>query len=504
MLNRPASSSLIKLLSSLVVLSMFVQELPAADWKFTLKCADQVRREPFTGRVYIFFQKGGRSEPRNGMNWFNPLPFIALDVENWKPAEPLRLSAATPKLLCFPKPLGDLDLTDFQAQAIVRLNPTEREVGGGPGNGFSPAVKLEGNLEAKPIELTVDKVVPPIEFPKLDRCREFVVRSELLSRFHGREVSLRAAVQLPESYQNSPDRRYPSIFTIPGFGGTHFDAARGGPVKEKNQEGVEFLRVMLDPSCPLGHHVFADSANNGPVGRALVEEFLPAFDKEYRSVAAATARFLTGHSSGGWSSLWVQITHPEVFGGTWSTSPDPVDFLAFQTVNIYQASANLYRDDIGGRRPLGRNGAIVMLWADSFCDMETGLGDGGQLRSFEAVFSQRGPDGHPIKLWDRRTGAIDHAVAESWKPYDIRLKLVQEWAELGPKLAGKINVFMGSQDTFYLENATENLKVALKDLGSDAVVEILPGKTHFNLFADGLNLRIRNEMTAAFLKHHKP
>jgi hypothetical protein len=504
MLNRPASPSLIKLLFSLVVLFVFVQELPAADWKFRLKCTDQIRREPFTGRVYIFFQKGGRSEPRSGMDWFHPIPFIALDVENWKPAEPLQLSAATPKLLCFPKPLGDLDLRDYQAQAIVRLNPTERDVGDGPGNAFSPAVKLVSSLEAAPVELTVDKLVPPVVFPKLDHCRELVVRSELLSRFHGREVSLRAAVQLPATYKDTPDRRYPTIFTVPGFGGTHFDAARGGPVKEKNQDGVEFLRVMLDPSCPLGHHVFADSANNGPVGRALVEEFLPALDKEYRTVAAPTARFLTGHSSGGWSSLWVQITHPEAFGGTWSTSPDPIDFIEFQTVNIYQPSANLYRDDIGGRRPLGRNGATVLLWADNFCDMEAGLGDGGQLRSFEAVFSQRGSDKHPIKLWDRRTGAIDHSVAESWRPYDIRLKLVQEWPVLGPQLAGKIHVFMGSQDTFYLEGATQRLKVALKDLGSDAVVEILPGKDHFNLFADGLNLRIRKEMTAAFLKHHKP
>jgi hypothetical protein len=491
-------------LCALLFLVLSGQHASAADWKFALKIAPEIHQKPFTGRVYVFFQKGGSGEPRNAMDWFHPLPFIALDVENWQPAQALQMSAATPKLLSFPKALGDLELNEFRAQAIVRLNPTERDVGDGAGNGFSPPVKLVEAAALRPIELTVTKLVPQTVFPSSDHCREMIVKSELLSRFHGRDVFLKAAVHLPASYKNAPNRRYPVIFNVPGFGGTHFDGGRERPTKEQNLEGVEFVRVMLDPSCPLGHHVFADSANNGPVGQALVEEFVPALDREYRTVAAATARFLTGHSSGGWSSLWIQITHPDVFGGTWSTSPDPVDFLDFQTVNIYQPSANLYRDNVGGRRPLGRQGQRVLLWADDFCDMETGLGDGGQLRSFEAVFSQRGPDKQPVKLWDRRTGAIDAAVAETWKRYDIRLKLVQAWPTLGPKLSGKLHVFMGAQDTFYLEAATKRLKVALQEIGSDAVIEILPGKDHFNLFADGLNLRIRQEMTAAFLKHHKP
>ncbi|MDB5392281.1 MAG: putative esterase [Planctomycetaceae bacterium] len=494
----------IKSLFVAFVLAISTRDLSAADWKFTLKIAPQIRQQPFTGRVYVFFQKGTKSEPRTGMDWFHPIPFIALDVNQWQPAEPLLISAATPKLLSFPQPLGDLQLAGFRAQAIVRLNPFEREVGEGAGNGISNPVPLVDNQDTRPIEFTIEKLIPEPVFPKRDHCRELIVRSDLLSRFHGRDVSLKAAVHLPASYSTFPARRYPVIFMIPGFGGTHFDGAGDAPVKETNQEGVEFIRVNLDPSCPLGHHVFADSANNGPVGQALVQEFLPALDKAYRTVAAPTARFLTGHSSGGWSSLWVQITHPESFGGTWSTSPDPVDFRDFQTVNLYQPSANLYRDNVGLRRPLGRHGTQVLLWADDFCDMETGLGDGGQLRSFEAVFSPRGPDRQPRILWDRRTGAIDQSVAADWKQYDIRLKLVAEWQTLGPKLAGKLHVFMGSQDTFYLEPATHRLKEALKDLGSDAVIEILPGKDHFNLFAGGLDLRIRQEMTAAFLKYHKP
>jgi len=478
--------------------------LQAADWKFEIKQKPGLREEPYSGRVYIYFQRGKNVEPRNGMDWFRPIPFIALDVKNWSPKDALRLSAATPQILSFPKPLGDLDLSGFRAQAIARFNPLERDVGTGPGNGFSPAVDLGEPDDSKLIELTIDELIPESVFLESEHCRELVVKSKLLSEFHGREVTLKGAVQLPTSYTTSPKRRYPVILEVPGFGGTHFDVANEGLVKEKNREGVEFLRVTLDPSCPLGHHVFADSANNGPVGRAFIEEFLPALDREYRTVAEPTARFLTGHSSGGWSSLWLQTTYPEVFGGTWSTSPDPVDFQDFQRVNLYQPSVNLYRDEVGKRRPLARQGSQVLLWTIDFCDMEAGLGDGGQLRSFEAVFSPRGDDQQPRKLWDRRTGAIDRTVAESWIRYDIRLQLVQNWPQLGPKLAGKLHVFMGTMDTFYLDGATERLKATLAELGSDAVVEMLPGKNHFNLFSDGLNLRIREEMTDAFLKHHKP
>jgi len=475
----------------------------AADWKFKITQAVDLRQEAFTGRVYIFFQKTDKGEPRNGMNWFHPIPCIALDVENWRSGESIQLSAGTPKLLSFPKPLGDLDLAGTSTQAVARFNPFDREIGSAAGNGYGPAVKLGDSAET-PIEIAIDKLIPSAPFPDSDTCKELAVKSTLLSAFHDRNVTLRCAVQRPASYDTLPARRYPVILEVPGFGGTHADAARRRPVQEMNQDGVEFIRVTLDPSCPLGHHVFADSANNGPVGRALIEELIPALDREYRTVPAATARFLTGHSSGGWSTLWLQTAYPDSFGGTWSTSPDPVDFQDFQRVNIYQPSVNLYRDELGQPRPLARDGSKVLLWTQDFVDMETILGDGGQMRSFEAVFSPRNPQGRPKNLWERRTGAIDRTVAEAWMRYDIRLRLIQDWPTVGPRLNGKLHVFMGSEDTFYLEGATIRLKTTLADLGSDAVVEILPGKNHFNLFSNGLAQRIRKEMTDAFLKHHKP
>jgi hypothetical protein len=136
-------------------------------------------------------------------------------------------------------------------------------------------------------------------------------------------------------------------------------------------------------------------------------------------------------------------------------------------------------------------------------DMEEVMGHGGQLRSFEAVFSERGPLGQPRRLWDRKTGAIDPAVAKSWEKYDIRLTLDRNWKELGPKLAGKLHVYMGEEDTFYLEGATRLLKESLTNLKSDAVVELFPKKNHGNLVDAALRKRINEEMAAAARKLEK-
>jgi hypothetical protein len=107
-----------------------------------------------------------------------------------------------------------------------------------------------------------------------------------------------------------------------------------------------------------------------------------------------------------------------------------------------------------------------------------------------------------LRLWNRKTGAIDTALARQWEKYDIRLVLERQWPELGPKLAGKLHVFQGDLDTFYLEGATKLLKESLARLKSDAVVEIIPGKDHGNLLTPELNQRLRAEMVQAFLKNH--
>jgi len=487
--------------------------LEADSRSFRIEFTKSVHSKPFTGRVYVIFSRRQR-QPRTGPGWFNPEQFVARDVQNWKPGVPLEFSTKSKgslggggglkagPILGYPGPLADMKLSGYRAQAVARFNPHDREIGVGPGNGFSQIIPLGDDDPQDLVAFQISELVPPNRFKETRWSKLLVVPSKLLTGFHKRPVSSRAAVILPASYYDQPKRSYPVIFSIPGFGGTHHGASLQRPVAEMNDGGVEFLRVTLDPSCPLGHHVFADSANNGPVGKALTTELIPALDKQFRTISNRSARFLTGHSSGGWSSLWLQVTYPEIFGGTWSTSPDPVDFRDFQRINLYRKGENMYVDPEGKRRPLARVDGRVLLWYKGFADMEWVLGHGGQLHSFEAVFSPRGLNGKPRLLWDRKTGRVDLETARTWEQYDIRLVLERNWKTLAPRLKGKLHVFMGDIDTFYLEGATIRLKQALADLGSDAVVEIHEGRDHSNLLRGGLRRRIRKEMTSAFLSAH--
>jgi S-formylglutathione hydrolase FrmB len=261
------------------------------------------------------------------------------------------------------------------------------------------------------------------------------------------------------------------------------------------------IHVMLDPDCHHGHHVFADSANNGPCGKALIEELIPAIEKRFRGIGKPAARFVTGHSSGGWSSLWLQVAYPDFFGGCWSTSPDPVDFRDFQKINLYVPAENMFNDQANKRRPIARRSKEPALWYRDFSDMEEIMGHGGQLASFEAAFSERDANGQPKRLWNRKTGAIDPEVARSWEKYDISLVLERNWKTLGPKLAGKLHVYMGDMDNFYLDGATKLLREQLARLKSDARVELFAGYDHSTILNSptlGLRRRIAREMAAKF------
>jgi hypothetical protein len=188
------------------------------------------------------------------------------------------------------------------------------------------------------------------------------------------------------------------------------------------------------------------------------------------------------------------VTYPDFFGGVWSTAPDPVDFRDFQRINLVKPDTNMFTDPQGQPRPIARRGAKAALFYKDFSDMEVVMGHGGQLASFEAVFSPRGPDGKPRALWNRASGDIDPEVARSWEKYDIRRVLEKNWPQLAPRLAGKLHVYMGEEDTFYLEGATALLKETLKKLGSDAVVELFPKRNHSNLIDGDLRKRINQEM----------
>jgi S-formylglutathione hydrolase FrmB len=262
----------------------------------------------------------------------------------------------------------------------------------------------------------------------------------------------------------------------------------------------EMIYVLLDESLPTGTHEFADSVNNGPWGTALVSELIPWLESKYRMDAKPEGRLLTGHSSGGWATLWLQITHPEFFGGTWSTSPDPVDFRDFTGPDIVDAQpgSNFYLKPDGSPWMMVRMHGKDAESLGDYARQERVLGDyGGQMSSFEWVFSPRGNDGRPLPLFDRVTGAIDPAVAHAWEKYDISRLLRDHWTTLGPQLKGKIHIYVGSADSFHLESSVGLLDQQLKKLGADAGFTYLPGRTHFDLYDGGLSIQIAQQMYSA-------
>lgn len=463
---------------------------------------DPAITQSFTGRVYVMLSTR-TPEARNGPSWFGPEPFYAIDVKDWKPDSPLKFDD---NALNFPTPLSQLTAGTYHIQAVMRLNQDSPKIGSAPGNAYSASIQQAINPQSGALELRIDRIVPAIEFAETDRIKLVELRSAALSDFHGRERITRAAIILPDGYDlpENKDRKYPALYWIGGFGSDHYSARFLHRGWSQLGHDDHIFRVVLDPLGYGGHHTFADSENNGPVGTALVQEFIPHLERTYRLVAAPYGRFLSGHSSGGWTSLWLQVAYPDTFGGAWAIAPDPVDFRDFQRIDLYKPGVNMYVDESGANRPIARSGENPFLWYKDFAQMEHVQGEGGQLRSFEWVFSRRGDDGKPMMLFDRATGAVDSKVAQSWKRYDIRLLLEAQWPLIGPKLdnGAKLNVFMGELDTFYLDGATRLLQQSQKGLGSKAVIEIEPYKDHMTIASGPLRQRIDNEVVAVFTRHH--
>lgn len=333
----------------------------------------------------------------------------------------------------------------------------------------------------------------------------FRIQSDLLTAFWGRPMHVEAGVVLPPDHK--PEEAVPICYIVHGFGGSADRAWRDGPgLIEKMRGGYpRMIHVYLQAQFPMGHHEFADSVNNGPWGAALTGEFIPAIEKRFAPGADARRRFLTGHSSGGWSSLWLQVTYPAVFNGTWSTAPDPVDFRDFIGIDIYN-DVNAYSHSNGEPVQLVRRDGKWAMTLKEYTERERERKPvGGQMYSFNAVFSPRGEDGAPMRLYDWETGAIDRSVAEAWKRYDIGLILRGRWKELGPKLRGRLKVWIGTQDTYRLEGAVKRLKADLAALGSDAEILLVEERDHGDLsqphpthWPDGMPARIHAEMLARF------
>jgi enterochelin esterase-like enzyme len=470
--------------------------------RFQVSVNAALASEPVSGRLLIFMTNETKPVEMIEPDFLNPrsVYLTGLEVHNLEAGKPIEVD---PDVLSFPAPFSSAPAGDYQLMALLDLNHSYTYNGAGAGDLYSE-VKTVHNLNpasSKTIELTLARRVPEQKVSDTDSVKLITFESPSLTKFWGKPIQMEAGVVLPPSYAKNAAARYPTVYLVHGYEGNHLEAWQRGPelVQEMTTGKLpEMIYVFLNASCPLGHHVFADSVNNGPWGHALTTEFIPYLEKHFRMDARPSGRLLTGHSSGGWSTLWLQVNYPEVFGGTWSTSPDPVDFHKFTGPDLTKTPPqNFYRDASGKPYNLVRFHGKEIMTLEEYSHLERVEGYyGGQMASFEAVFSPRGADGQPMPLFDRDTGRIDPFVQKSWERYDINRILRQNWARLAPRLRGKLHVIVGTADTFHLEEAVYLLRDTLKSLGSDARIEFIEGRDHFDLYDGGLFDRIAREMYA--------
>ncbi|RZZ85001.1 alpha/beta hydrolase [Pseudoxanthomonas winnipegensis] len=409
--------------------------------------------------------------------------------------------------IAFPAPFSTLADGDYLVQAVLDVDHSYNYTGRNGGDLVSavtpvtldkgkplPSLSLAQTLPTKSDPWALSPRAPEAVRAALPQAKahsfDASMTSPALSAFWGRDIQLRARVLVPPGYDAKAATRYPTVYVTHGFTGD-YDSFAGSIVTTwdamARQQMPAMIWVFLDQATPTGTHEFADSVNNGPWGTALTEELIPALEKQYRMDAKPSGRFLTGHSSGGWATLWLQTRYPKLFGGTWSTSPDPSDFHDFTGVDLYAPNANMYRRPDGSAVPLVRDAGKVIATAETFIKLERVLGPyGGQMASFEWVFSPRGVDGAPMPMFDRDTGQVDPKVVAYWKAhYDIAARVAAQWPQLRPDLDGKIHVIVGTADTFYLDGAAHKFQAVLDGLHARSDFRFLDGRTHFDLYKEG-------------------
>ena len=483
------------ILASLGLLQGSFLELKA-NVVFNVDVSSAVSSKPVSGRLLIFMTQSPQqlNVVQPSMMQLDKVWVSAKEIRNMLPGKPASIDA---DLLSYPALFSSAKPGDYQIMALLDLDHSFSYSQMGPGDFRSEVITVRSLSE--PISLTLTKRVEddhPVA--DTDSIKLITFQSPMLSAFWGRPILMKAGVVLPPGYASSKEK-CPTVYKIHGFGGSYRGAWQSGPaLLNKMSSGTqpEMIYVYLDGTCPLGHHEFADSANNGPWGQALTKEFIPYLESKFRMDALPKGRLLTGHSSGGWSTLWLQVNYPDFFGGTWSTSPDPVDFRSFSGTDLTKLpAANFYRDPNGRQRNILRYQGKDMFSWDQYARFEKVTGPyGGQMASFEAVFSPRGEDGRPMEIFDRETGEIDPFVQKAWERYDISRLLVKNWNTLGPKLRGKLHLVVGSADNFHLEEAVYLLRDTLAKLGSDATFEVAEGRDHMDLYQSDLADRIAKNM----------
>lgn len=496
------------LLSVLLVLPVagaFAATVTAAPTVFHVRLAE-VSDAPLSGRLLVFAKALGAAdkEPLASVDRDQiDTHAVAIAAQEVVHLDRGAIVALDADVVAFPKPFSQLEPGRYAVQAVLDRDHSYNYTGRGPGDVVSGVIEM--NLPGDAARhLTLATVVPesdPLQplpnVPAALRERYGMAAADihsldfsspLLSRFWGRQVALRGWVVTPPDYAAHPDQRYPAVYFTHGFGGTlrslhDTSVARWDEMKQGKTPPM--IWVAIDQSSPTGTSGFVDSVNNGPWAQALTAELIPFLERQYRMDATPSGRLLTGHSSGGWAALWLQVSFPRLFGGAWPTAPDPSDFHDFLGVDLYASGANLYREPDGSPRPLALDQGKTLVAIEDYARREVVLGAyGGQMASFDWAFSPRGPDGRPLPMFDRTTGAVDPTVIAYWREhYDVAERLRRHWSELeGDRLDRKIHLTVGTEDQFHLQGAARRLEATMKALGAEPDFRYVEGRGHFDLY----------------------
>ncbi len=492
--------------------------------EFSVSFPDARSRQPLDGRLLVLLSTDSKAEPRFQIN-DGPNTQIALgqDVENWKPGTKVRVG---PAAVTYPlESLSQLKPGKYTVQALLHRYETFRRSDGhtvklpmdrgegqqwnrAPGNLYSNPVEIEIRPQGRrPIEILLDQEIPPIPPPADTKYIKHIrIQSERLTRFWGRPMHLGAHVLLPEGFDEHPEARYPlAIFhghfpaDFDGFRTTPPDPNLAPDYSERfklsgynrivQQEAYDFYKQWTSPGFPrmliveIQHanpyyddSYAVNSQNLGPYGDAIMYELLPEIEQRFRGIGQGWARFTYGGSTGGWEALAVQLLYPDEFNGTFAACPDPIDFRAYTVIDIYKDKNAYYVEGPHQRVPRPGKRDYLGHVSATLRDMnryEAVLGSrsrsGQQWDIWEAVYSPVGPDGYPQRIFDKQTGAINPKVAEYWREnYDLRYILERDWAKLGPKVQGKIHIYCGDMDNFYLNNAVYLMENFLKKAANPA------------------------------------
>ncbi|MDP3312768.1 alpha/beta hydrolase-fold protein [Lutibacter sp.] len=502
-----------KIIASFIVLSIFISCKPALETESKIAIAvsysDEMSTKKLDGRMLLMLSTNNKEEPRfqigEGLN--NQLIF-GMNVDQLTANQEVNFDET---VFGFPiESLQNIKPGTYYIQALLHVyetfnletgqtvklpmdNGEGQQWNKSPGNLYSKPVKIEvGEKGIENLSIVLDQIIPEIPQPEdTEWIKHVKIKSEKLSKFWGKDMYLGAHILLPKGFNAHPEAKYP-LMIFHGHFPSNFGGFRTTP-PDKNltpeyserfsldgyniieqQEAYDFYKRWNEPDFPrfiiieIQHPTpyyddsyAVNSASQGPYGDAITFELIPYIEKQFRGQGEGWSRFLYGGSTGGWEALAVQVKYPDEYNGCFAACPDPIDFRAYCLTNIYEdENAYFYKSEHKKlEKPAHRDylGNISSTMKESN-HLELVLGDhsrsGGQWDIWEATYSPQDKDGYPVRIWDKKTGKINHKVANYWKEnYDLRYILERDWDKLGEKLKGKIHIYCGDMDNYYLNNA---------------------------------------------------